>query len=240
MTEALMPDQLFPEPVPTISQLAVLPFLSAVDGFLRGGGDIPRLRLTMHRAMSRVDQGYLQQVCAYVGSHDPDWRNRIGRVFPVTQGIMGAAFKENKIWRTKAYPDLPSLMSDLEKDAHDNGEPFDPIRAATSFLAIPFLSPSSQAVLIFYADCQAFNFFADDSRVHQVRAMCEGFCRLFDWLQEEPFPSIRNFPFQMSVPFRATETVYRRVQEAWTQEPAPHFAKVYSFNFEGSNGSAYP
>lgn len=235
-----MPDQLFPEPVPTISQLAVMPFLSAVDGFLRASGDIPRLRLTVHRVMSRADQGYLQQVCAYVGPDDPAWRSKVGRVFPVTQGIIGAAFEYNQIWRTKSYPDLQLLMSDLQKDALANNENFDPATAVTSFLAIPFLSPLDQAVLIFYADCAAFNFFADDTRVRHVRAMCAGFCRMFDWLQEEPFPNIRNFPFQKKVFARDVKTVYPTIQEAWTAESVPRFAKVSSFNFEGSTGGGYP
>ena len=54
-----------PEPVPPASQLAVLPFLAAVDGYLREDEDVPDLRITVHRAMSREGRGYLQQVCAY-------------------------------------------------------------------------------------------------------------------------------------------------------------------------------
>ena len=54
-----------PEPVPPASQLAVLPFLAAVDGYLREDGEVPGLRITVHRAMSREGHGYLQQVCAY-------------------------------------------------------------------------------------------------------------------------------------------------------------------------------
>jgi len=62
-----MLDQVFhAEPVPAMSQLAVLPFLSAVEGFLKGGKDVPRLRLTIHRVMSRMNLGYLQQVCPYL------------------------------------------------------------------------------------------------------------------------------------------------------------------------------
>jgi hypothetical protein len=55
-----------PEPVPPASQLTVLPFLAAVDGYLRDDGDVPGLRITVHRAMSREGKGYLQQVCAYL------------------------------------------------------------------------------------------------------------------------------------------------------------------------------
>ena len=55
-----------PEPVPPASQLAVLPFLAAVDGFLRKEAKQPGLRITLHRAMSREGEGYLQQVCGYI------------------------------------------------------------------------------------------------------------------------------------------------------------------------------
>ena len=39
-----------PEPVPAALQLAVLPFLAAVDGFLRAEAKEPGLRITLHRA----------------------------------------------------------------------------------------------------------------------------------------------------------------------------------------------
>jgi len=46
-----------PEPVPPAWQLAVLPFLAAVDGYLREEGVVSGLRITVHRAMSREGQG---------------------------------------------------------------------------------------------------------------------------------------------------------------------------------------
>src|SRR5258708_40360420 len=92
-----------PEPVPPASQLAVLPFLAAIDGFLREEGDVPGLRTTIHRVMSREGQGYLQQVCAYVNSDGADWRGKVGRTFAVNHGIMGAAYDNKHIWRTKVF-----------------------------------------------------------------------------------------------------------------------------------------
>jgi hypothetical protein len=228
-----MPDQLYAEPVPTVSQLAVLPFLGAIEGFLADRRDVPRLRLTMHRVMSRAGQGYLQQVCAYLGPKDPNWRSKIGRAFPVTQGIMGAAFRDGCVWRTRRYQDIKLLHTELLQDAAANAEHIDLSSIAISYLAIPFLSPSDQAVLILYAECAEFNFFADDMRIQQILSMCNGFCRLFDWLQEEPLPNIRNFPLQKGVPVAGPETVYQRIQERWSQLPAPKFTKIYSFNFEG-------
>jgi hypothetical protein len=70
-----------PEPVPPASQLAVLPFLAAVDGYLREDEDVPDLRITVHRAMSREGRGYLQQVCAYLRQDGGDWRRKGGPYF---------------------------------------------------------------------------------------------------------------------------------------------------------------
>lgn len=228
------------EPVPTVSQLAVLTFLSAVEGLLTAEGQVPGLRLTIHRVMSRAGQGYLQQVCAYVGPSDADWRNKVGRAFPVTHGIIGAAFRDGCIWRTKAYPDLAALKADLLTDAAANGENIDISRIATSYVAIPLLSPAGQAVLVFYSECQRLNFFANEQRLQQLRSMCNGLCRLLDWLQEDPLSSIRNFPLQRGIPVVSQETVYQTIQEQWHQSPPPKFDKVYSFNFEGLSGARHP
>src|SRR5262249_21125172 len=131
-----------PEPVPAASQLAVLPLVAAVDGFLRQEGDIPGLRITIHRTMSREGndylQGYLQQVCAYLGQDEPEWKGQVGRILPVDIGIIGAAFKNHLIWRTKHYPCFHELRPDLQKDIGDQKRPED---VACSFLAVPFLGP---------------------------------------------------------------------------------------------------
>jgi hypothetical protein len=61
------------------SQLAVIPFLAPVDGFLREDRDVPGLRLTMHRAVNRESQIYLQQVCGYIREEGREWRGKVGR-----------------------------------------------------------------------------------------------------------------------------------------------------------------
>jgi hypothetical protein len=76
-----------PEPVPAASQLAVLPFLAAVDGILARATKDETRRLTLHRRMMREEMEYLQQICAYLGSddydwsRDKDWRSKVGRIF---------------------------------------------------------------------------------------------------------------------------------------------------------------
>lgn len=223
-----------PEPVPPASQLAVLPFLAAVDGFLRDKADVPGLRITVHRAMSREGYGYLQQVCAYLRDNELDWRGKVGRLFPVTEGIIGAAFKDGLIWRTKSYPDLQTLRRDLRISMLKTGDDRDPESVEVSYLAIPFLSPQNQVVLILYADCKELNFFADDDRVRYVTAMCRGFCRLFDWLQKEPVSNLRNFPLQKGQPIIEQPTVYPELQESLGSILPPRFDLVPSFNYEAS------
>ncbi len=49
-----------PEPVPAASQLAVMPFLAAVEGFLNISRAVPGLRITIHRTVNREGQIYLQ------------------------------------------------------------------------------------------------------------------------------------------------------------------------------------
>ena len=229
-----------PEPVPPASQLAVLPFLAAVDGLLRVDGDIPKLRITIHRTMSRDGtvsgerDGYLQQVSAYVQDDHVDSRGKVGRIFPVTEGIVGAAFATGLVWRTKNYPTLEAFRTDLSADMRSVGDQRPVEAVASAYLAIPFLGPQKQVVLILYADCDQLNFFADDRRVHHAAAMCQGFCRLFDWLQQDPFSNLRNFPLQKGDPMTAKTTVYPSVQESVTTVLPPRFKEMRSFNYEAA------
>jgi len=224
-----------PEPVPPASQLSVLPFAAAVDGLLRGESEIPSLRVTLHRAISRQGEGYLQQVCAYVQGEKADPRGA-GRVFPVDEGIIGAAFGDRRIWRTKAYKTNPEFQIDLREAMPASGDKRAPSEVAWSYLAVPFLGPQDQVVLILYADCNELNFFANDDRLRCVVAMCRGFCCLFDWLEKnDPFPNLRNFPLQKGKPITGSDrTVYSKIQEAVDFIEPPRFKEVPSFNYEAS------
>jgi hypothetical protein len=223
-----------PEPVPPASQLAVLPLLAAIDGFLREDGDVPGLRVTMHRTMSREGDRYLQQVCAYVNGDGAEWRGKVGRTFPVNEGVMGAAFGDGRIWRTKAYSTLEALRTDLRAAMPAAGDPREPEAVPVAYLAIPFLGPQQEVILILYADCNQLNFFAVDDRVRRVTSMCRGFCRLFDWLQRDPFPNLRNFPLQKGAPVTGLFTVYASIQEPVATIAPPQFKEVLSFNYEAA------
>ncbi len=231
-----MPNQfgLNPEPVPSASQLAIIPFLAAVDGFLRDGSQVPALRLTMHRAVNREGQLYLQQVCGYITEQGLDWKGKVGRTFEVSAGIMGAAFATKKIWRTKTFESLDKLRSSLKDDIAKTGDPTKPEDVEISFLALPFLGPEGEPVLILYAACKELNFFADDERVRHVAAMGRGFCRLFDRLQAEPFLNLRNFPLEKGIPVVGVPTVYASVQEQIEGIDPPQFQSVLSFNYEAA------
>lgn len=222
------------EPVPAASQLAVLPFLAAIDGLLRSDGDIPGLRITMHRFMSRQKEGYLQQTCSYLREGRVDPTEVVGRTFAVTTGIIGAAYSSRKIFRTRRFATTDELLAELRKDMTDTNDKKAIDGVAKSYLAIPFVGPDEQVVLILYADCYKLNFFAEDHRIRAIAAMCNGFCSVFDVLQRAPFADLRNFPLHTGEPARSDDTVYPRLQEAVDFVPAPRFEKVRSFNYEAA------
>src|SRR6516225_9267733 len=220
-----------PEPVPLVSQLAVLPFLAGVDGLLRESGEVPGLRITVHRVMSREGQGYLQQVCAYITDSGADWRGKVGRTFPVTEGIMGAAYEFGRVWRTKSFPTREALILVMHENMKRVGDTRDPNTVAIAYLAIPMLGPQGEVVLILYADCNKLNFFVDDQLIKHVVAMCKGFCKLFDWLQHDlPFPNLRNLPLEKGKPAREKETLYLSIQEQVEKIDPPKFKAVPFFN----------
>lgn len=223
----------FPEPVPVASQLAVLPFLSAVEGFIRQDAAGTKFRITMHRVMTRDGQTYLQQLCVYLGQDQ--WNGSVvGRILPVTEGIIGRSFEHKKIVRTRFYNTPEELLVDLQKDMDDNNEGQRKSDTPVSYLAIPFLGYDGQVVAILYADIEHFNFFADDQRIAYIKAMCDGMCRLFDRLQENPFPTLRNYPLQQGEPVREEPTGYRRLQEPVNTLEPPTFLKLDSLNYEAS------
>jgi hypothetical protein len=212
-----------------------MPFLAAVDGFLSRDDTVRDMRMTMHRAVNREGQIYLQQLCGYVGGDGIDWQGKVGRTFPVSEGIMGAAFKTRRIWRTKILPSEQRFRELVAADIKATKDGRDPTKVEASFLAIPFLGPGDEPVLILYAGCGELNFFADDDRVASVAAMGRGFCRMFDWLQNtRPFLNLRNFPLQKGRPVEGEPTVYRSVQEAVENIPPPKFTLVPSFNYEAA------
>ena len=220
-----------PEPVPPASQLAVLPFLAAVDGYLRRQTRQPGLRITLHRAMSREGEGYLQQVCGYIGDDGLEWKGKVGRTFPANEGIIGAAYTDGHIWRTKSFPSRQKLMSALHDELKDKA---DPEAFEISYLAVPFGGQSGGPVLILYAACFELNFFADDDRIKQVVIMCDGFCRLFDYLQQDAFPNLRNFPLPRGNPVKGDRPVFMSIQEKLTSVKPPGFASLSSFNYDAA------
>jgi hypothetical protein len=212
----------------------VLPFLAAVEGYLRTDAEVPGLRMTMHRVMSRLGSQYLQQVSPYVGSGGVTGFEKAGRTFAVNEGIMGAAFETGRIWRTAHFDSLDALRAALQADMNDLGDTGPIADVAVSYLAIPLLSENGFPVLVFYADCKSLNYFTDDERVTAIARMCQGFCRVIDDLQRSPVDKLKNFPLQEAEPYRGAPTVYRGLQEIFEGALAPRFAFLQSFNFEAA------
>ncbi|MDX0722666.1 hypothetical protein GOD64_28300 [Sinorhizobium medicae] len=214
-----------PEPVPPASQMAVLPFLAGVQGLL-SASNVANLRLTIHRVMYREGQEFLQQVCPYLPFTAAS-NGTGGRIFPVNTGIMGAAYEHKKLFRTRRFNTIKALEESLRADPS-----MCDAKTTKSWVAIPFLGPDSQVVLILYATCETFNFFADEARIEQMVAMANGFCRLHDFLQDSPFANLRNFPLQKGEPNRSGGGLYD-VQEPVDLE-LPRFQSLTSFNYEAA------
>jgi len=223
-----------PEPVPPASQLAALPFVAAVEGYLSGPDPQMDLRVTLHRAMNREGQEYLQQICGYLGPKGKEDRSGSGRMFPVNFGIMGAAFEKGRILRTRHYPTKDELLKALQRDMKTTGDTGDITKKRLSWLAIPFLGPEEQPALVLFADTFEFDFFADNDRTRAVVSMCWGFCRLIDALEEDPFPNLRNFAFSAGEKVKGVSTVYPSIQEEVQMFPVPRFQRLRSFNYEAS------
>lgn len=221
-----------PEPVPGATQFAGLVFLSAVDGYLRRrcGENMP-LRITLHRIMTRDGFSYLQQMCSYLSERPTD-AAKVGRLNPVTEGIIGRAYSKKSVVRTRFYKDQKSLEADLDKDRKDTNDDSPRADVGTSYLAIPMLNQAGEVSTVFYGDAKAFNLFASDEIVKDIVGMCSGFCRAIDEIISNPIGGFRNFPLEFGEPVKETPTAYPRLQEEVDCGPLPTYRKITSFNFE--------
>jgi hypothetical protein len=70
-----------------------------------------------------------------------------------------------------------------------------------------------------------------------LAAMCDGFCRIFDWIQkEQPFRNVRNFPLPKGVPAMEAPTGFKRIQEVFDKREPPSFDAIGSFNYDAFMG----
>ncbi len=207
-----------------------LPFLSAVAGLLQSYSTLA-YRLTLHRAMTRSGQKYLQQVAPYAEDSDPVTTGE-GRIFPVDSQIMGSAFTSGKVWRTKRYSDTNRFEHDLAADmlATNDARPLSAV--ARSWLAVPFVTPAHAPALVLFAESQEFNFFADDEHVKRVIGMCGGFARLLDSLQSKPISAVRNYPLGPAGDVKSNDKAYPTIHEALDSSASPQLNFLESFNFE--------
>ncbi|MEP1420531.1 MAG: hypothetical protein ABJK59_02020 [Erythrobacter sp.] len=219
-----------PEPVPEATQLAVMPFLAAVEGYLIEGNQDCGLRLTVHRLMAREKHRHIQQICTYFGGAKDE--RSAGRLFSAQTGLMGLALEKKKICHTKHYDNVNLFEQEIRADRIDAGEGGDNQGRAQSFLAIPFIGEDSEVVLILYAESTQFNFFANEEKVSTIANMCQSFCDLADWIVEQvPRSSLRNFETK-KLDFKVGhQTAFRRIN-AHPDIVAPSFNHLRSFNLE--------
>jgi hypothetical protein len=216
------------EPVPAATQIIVLPFLAALEGYIQGVRKDPDFRATVHRTMVRGNQQYLQQVTSYVGTQ----HTGVGRTFHTNTGIIGATYHKAKIYRTKPYSEESALLADIALDQRENGESVSS-KIPRSYMSVPFIGVSGRPILVLYVDSTVFNRFADDVLVRGVVSMCQGFARFITTLQRSPIGQIKNFPLVEARDAVGTPTIYKRVQEGLDWE-VPSIAPIASFNFESS------
>jgi len=221
-----------PEPVPAATQLLGMAFMSGIDGYLRRRlGDNAVLRITIHRLMTRDGYSYLQQLCAYLSEGQPDLA-KVGRLNPVTEGIIGRAYAKKSVVRTRWYEDEAQLNADLVLDMKDTNDNRPAEIVGASYLAIPMLNRSEDVATIFYADAKIFNLFATNEVVETILGMCIGFCRTIDELISHPMSGFRNFPLETGTPVEEPPTVYPRLQEEVSFGDLPKYKKLDSLNFE--------
>jgi hypothetical protein len=204
------------EPVPYATQIVALPFVAGVEGLLNVDRKVSKLRVTLHRVVTREGQGYLQQACDYVGASETG----VGRLFKTDDRMIGVAYRTKAVWRTKRFDTVEQLRDRIGPEA------------PLAYLVVPFISASDGVAAVLFAECDEFNFFADDLRVKAVVDICRGFCALVDRLGVKPPPEIRNFPFS---PAKSTPTgggPAFDVHEELKPLAPPKFSSIESLNFD--------
>lgn len=221
-----------PEPVPSASQLCALPFVSAVSGYLADFLGLSHVRATLHRVMSRDRLAYLQQLCAYAASADALDHTNAGRMFASTDGIIGKAFRERAVVRTREFPDEQAWWTAYREDRAGIGETGEGSGHVLSHLAVPMLDKSGgNAICVLFVEAGKLNVFATADHLRAVVGMCHGFCRTLDGLARRPLPRVRNYPLPVGCPFTSKETVYTRLQEVLCEPEPPRFKLLTSLNF---------
>lgn len=218
------------EPVPEISRLLALSFISGLAGALQAGS-AAKLRCTLHRVMSRGTNTYLQQLCPYL----PEAKFKesdAGRIFGVDEGIMGAAYQTRSIWRTKHHRSPEAFNKALLSAKKLSGEP-EKLTGEQSWLAVPILGKSGDPVLVLFAESEDFNYFSNDAIVLGIVNACNGFVELLNILELSKSGIVRNYPLPKGTGVLYGQTAYVDIHENFDECQPPTSLTFDSFNFEG-------
>lgn len=223
----------YPEPVPSISQLCALPFVASVAGYLTVTQNLSRSRATLHRVMTRDGKAYFQQLCSYAGQEID--HSKSGRLFAVSEGIIGKAYSECAVMRTRHLRDDDEWWTNYRADRRLTGDTRKEAEQVVSFLAVPLLDKAGKSALcVLYVEADGLNVFTTGEALKAVLGMCDGFCRLLDEIDAKPLPRLRNYPLPAGTPYIATPTVFPTLQEAVKTPSPPQFKQLTSFNFAPS------
>lgn len=193
------------EDIAETTQLLVIPFLAGIAGILSVWGKQTGYRVTLHRTMCRHDKVYLQQTVNYIASSKSAERGS-GRIFPVDRGIIGAAFRSQKMHHTAQFASDGELVASLGEDMRRSGDERQIEDVAYSYLAIPFLgTPESITpceendklvpLAVLYAECYKENIFSDRALLRLLSAQCKQFSEQLDRIDGAILSHIRNFSY---------------------------------------------
>ncbi|WP_454773173.1 hypothetical protein [Janthinobacterium tructae] len=239
------------EDIAETTQLLVIPFLAGIAGILSVWGRQTGYRVTLHRTMCRHDKVYLQQTVNYIASSKEAERGS-GRIFPVDRGIIGAAFRSQKMHHTAQFSSDEALVAALGEDMRGSGDERLIDDVAYSYLAIPFLgrpdsvTPSKDndklvPLAVLYAECYKENIFSDSALLRLLSAQCNQFSEQLDRIEGATLSHIRNFSYPIydkSLELSGDSPYVKLNSIPDLDYTPPVFRNLKSINFQFYEGAA--
>jgi hypothetical protein len=165
---------------PPLEAMAEWLCLAIANHLLISHGKERRLRVTLLRRLVSGDQGVvLQQCCTYYPRHRYD-RDVTREVIPTNVGVIGAAYGERKVIRTKKDCHVSGLRNEL-KELHAPSSSREVGNPVASIAAIPLLTTKVAAgnalgiIGVLYMDSYKQDYFSEDSRLEVAAKMCDAF-----------------------------------------------------------------
>ena len=141
----------------------------------------PQLRITLHRVIQIGEQEVFQQISPYRGIVLRKQYDGVGRVFPISGGMVGLAVRTGKPIVYRKEPEEFGKMQALTNFETLLAKPIEP--HVDSMLAVPFFvrdrAGDPVVSFVLFADTSNGKFF-EHSRLETVYAACKGFVSSLD------------------------------------------------------------